>query len=129
MEDLDFKSWLLRKTDVTAPSRELVYSSCFSDRLIQTSLQPLAAKYRSAKSEDERIKALLEGQSAMVMYSTLIYYVLPSAPALKRQINSNPEMKKNFLKLKGWFDENGGPKIAGDYYQELVKGIGSHEPW
>jgi hypothetical protein len=129
IEDLDFKDWLLRKTDTTSPERESDYSSWFSDKLIQESLQPLSGRLHKAGAAEEKKAALLEGQSAMVLYSTLIYYLYPSQPSMRRQLDSNPELKRNFLKLKGWFDSNGGPKIAGDYYHKLVKGASSREPW
>ena len=96
---------------------------------MQESLQPLSGRLHKAGSEEERKAALLEGQSAMALYSTLIYYLYPSTPSMRRQLDSNPELKQNFLKLKAWFDSNGGPKIAGDYYQQLVKEKGKREPW
>lgn len=121
--DFDFRSWLSRKTDVQATIRESNYSSWFSDRLSGTRMQGLYSKLQSAKGEDQKTAALLEGHAAMVLYSTLIYYVYPSMPSMKREIDSSPELRQNFSRLKGWFDQNGGSRIADDFYRELVNTI------
>lgn len=121
--DFDFRNWLSRRTDVQSTLRESNYSSWFSDRLSGNRMQTIYSKLQSAKSEEQKTSVLLEGHAAMVLYSTLIYYVYPSMPSMKREIDSSPELRQNFSRLKVWFDQNGGSKIADDFYRELVNTI------
>jgi hypothetical protein len=127
--DLDFKDWLMRRTDVQSQEHSSNYCNWFSDSIMQGRLRPLSSRLGKSKTEQEKKEALLEGQSAMVLYSTLIYYLYPSNPSMRKEIDSNPRLKKNFLRLKGWFDSNGGQSIASEYYQKAVKQMGGREPW
>lgn len=120
LSDLNFGSWLSRHTDVQSAIKQSNYTNWFSDRMAQGRLQTLEFKLSSAKSQDEKMSALMEGQAAMVLYSTLIYYVYPAVPSVKREIDTKPELRENFSRLKEWFDGNGGSKIADDFYRELV---------
>jgi hypothetical protein len=118
--DLDFKSWLSRKTSAQPKYSEMDYSSWFSSKTAGKSLQSLARDFGKAQSEEEREKALIEAQAAMVLYSMLIYHLYPSTPSMKRVIDGNPELRQNFERLKGWFDTNGGKDIAEEFYRDLT---------
>lgn len=120
LADLDFRNWFSKRTDVQSVIRESNYTNWFSDGMVGKQMQTLYSKLQSAKNEEQKTSVLVEGEAAMVLYSTLIYYVYPSVPSVKKEIDNKPELKQNFDRMKGWFDNNGGSKIADDFYKELV---------
>ena len=119
LSDLNFSNWLLKSTSAQSPSRELNYSECLSDEMVSGRLSSICAGCKDKKHGAGCDSAETEARSAVVLYSMLIYHLYPKSPALRKKIDSDPHLRANFERLKGWLDSNGGGKVAEDFYREM----------
>ena len=125
--DVDFRSWLTKRTGANRDVASANYRSWFSTRISQGRVQGIAQRILSTKEAEKRADAVLEGQSAVILYSMLVYHFYPNMPSLKREIDSSPEHSANFRMLRDWFDKNNGKKIADDFYSEVRRLSGPPE--
>jgi hypothetical protein len=119
LSDLNFSNWLLKSTSSQSQSRALNYSECLSDSMASGRLSSICAGCKDKQRGARRANAETEARSAVVLYSMLIYHLYPNVPALRKKIDSDPHLRSNFERLKGWLDSNGGGKIAEDFYREM----------
>ncbi len=96
------------------------YKSYFTNHISQDyvlSLNKLFAEGQMA----EKKQALEQMSSLMTVYSLLVYKIYSINPKFRKEIDSSPELKANFLLIKAYLDSKNGESVADGYITKMDK--------
>jgi hypothetical protein len=96
-------------TDYQEIMQRVSYADWFSDKIARSYMNSFLGRLSDPSSKQA---VLSELNSALTVYSLLVYRVYPSSQDLQQAINSSKEHKENFQIISGWLSKNGGQERA-----------------
>lgn len=103
------------------------YRVFFTNEVCSAYLELLPSKASSEKSQPAQNELSECVRAAGAIYATLIYEIYPAKPKFKDEIDSSPELRKNFKRAKQWVDKNGYDGLADALSEKIAAAVGNQE--